>query len=75
MLNLNNISTIKDWFTFFVAIIACIAAAIFWVQTSDDPKFEKIESEIQLLRDDMNKIRDNNNEILRIIGRLEGKLN
>jgi preprotein translocase subunit SecY len=66
---------IKDWFTFFVAIIACIAAAIFWVQTSDDPKFEKIENEIQLLRNDINNIRDNNKEILRIIGRLEGKLN
>jgi len=47
---------------------------IFWVQQADNHKFEHIEREIASLRSDVNKIRDNNNEILRIIGRLEGKL-
>ena len=57
-----------------VAIIATIAGVIFWVQSINDPKFEKIEKEIQTLRDDITQIRTDNNEILRIVGRLEGKL-
>ena len=68
-----NIQSLKDWFTFIVAVVACVAGVIFWVQSSNDPKFSRIESEIQTLRNDIEKIRDNNNEILRIIGRLEGK--
>ncbi len=69
-----NIGTIKDWFTFTVAVIACVSGVIFWVQTSNDPKFAKIESDIQILRGEIKNIRDDNNEILRVIGRLEGKL-
>ena len=72
----NNIDLqgIKEWFTFAVAVIATIGGVIFWVQTINDPKFEEIEKEIQILRNDFSQIRDNNNEILRIVGRLEGKL-
>ena len=69
-----NIQSIKEWFTLTVAIIATIAGVIFWVQTINDPKFEEIDNKIQLLREDVTQIRDNNNEILRIVGRLEGKL-
>ena len=69
-----NVQSLKDWFTFIVAVVACVAGVIFWVQSSNDPKFSKIESEIQTLRHDIEKIRENNNEILRIVGRLEGKL-
>ena len=36
--------------------------------------YEKIEKEIQTLRNDITQIRTDNNEILRIVGRLEGKL-
>ena len=57
-----------------MAIVATIAGVIFWVQSINDPKFEEIEKEIQLLRDDIVQIRVNNNEILRIVGKLEGKL-
>jgi len=70
----NNIDTIKDWFTFIIAVIVCVSGVIFWVQTSNDPKFAKIESDIQVLRGEIKNIRDDNNEILRVIGRLEGKL-
>ena len=43
-------------------------------QTTNDPKFSKIESDIQTLQSEIKNIRDNNNEILRVVGRLEGKL-
>ena len=69
-----SIDTIKDWFTFSIAVIVCVSGVIFWVQTSNDPKFLKIESDIQILRSEIKNIRDDNNEILRVVGRLEGKL-
>lgn len=74
MSNNINVQSIKEWFTLTVAIIATIAGVIFWVQTINDSKFEEIDNKIQLLRDDIVQIRLNNNEILRIVGRLEGKL-
>ena len=64
----------KDWLTFFIAVVACVAGIIFWVKSSNDPRFEKIEKEITILRQDIKNIRVNNSEILRIVGRLEGKL-
>ena len=69
-----DLQAIKDWFTLLVAIIVTIAGVIFWVQSINDPKFEKIEKEIQTLRNDISQILTDNNEILRIVGRLEGKL-
>ena len=69
-----NINTVKDWLTFIIAVVIAIAGLIFWVQNINDPKFEDIEKEIQLLRDDITQIRVDNHEILRIVGRLEGKL-
>jgi hypothetical protein len=70
----SNIQNIKDWFAFAIALVACIAGIIFWVQSSNDPKFAKIESEIRTLRSEVVSIRENNQKILRIVGRLEGKL-
>ena len=69
-----EIGNFKDWLTLLGAGIACIAGVIFWVQSSSDPRFEKIEKEITILRQDVKNIRTNNSEILRIVGRLEGKL-
>tara|TARA_R110000824_G_scaffold344991_3_gene531692 strand:- start:281 stop:499 length:219 start_codon:yes stop_codon:yes gene_type:complete len=69
-----NVDNLKDWFTFVVAVIACVAGVIFWVQSSNNPRFEKLEEEITILRQDIKSIRVNNSEILRIVGRLEGKL-
>ena len=74
MANNINISTVKDWLTFIIAVVIAIAGVIFWVQNINDPKFEEIEKEIQFLRDDITQIRIDNHEILRIVGRLEGKL-
>jgi len=69
-----SIQHIKDWFVFMTAVIACVAGVIFWVQSSNDPKFEELENQISILRSDMQKIREDNHQILRIVGRLEGKL-
>ena len=74
MSNNIDVQTIKEWFTLTVAIIATIVGVIFWVQTINDPKFNEIEKKIETMRDDITQIRLNNNEILRIVGRLEGKL-
>ena len=69
-----DIQTLKDWMTFIIAVIVGVAGVIFWVQSINDPKFEEIENKIQLLRSDIVQIRENNGEILRIVGRLEGKM-
>ena len=69
-----NVQDIKEWLTVVVGIVATVAGVIFWVQSINEPKFNKIEKEIQVLRQDITQIRVNNNEILRIVGRLEGKL-
>ena len=69
-----NVGNLKDWLTFIGAVIACVAGVIFWVQSSNNPRFEKIEQEITILRQDIKNIRAGNSEILRIVGRLEGKL-
>ena len=69
-----NINSLKEWLTFFAGIIACVAGIIFWVQSSNNPRFEHIENEISILRQDIKNIRIDNSEILRIVGRLEGKL-
>jgi len=65
---------LKDWFTFIVAVVACVSGIIFWVQSADNPRFEKIEQDIGVLRQDIKSIRSDNTEILRLIGRLEGKI-
>lgn len=67
-----GIQNLKDWFVFIVAVISCVIGTIFWVQSANDSEIARIETEIQSLRDDIDTIRENNNEILRIVGRLEG---
>ena len=67
-------SQIKDWFTFGIAIVAAIASLIFWVQSADNDKIQKIESEVHELQQDMKAINRQNAEILRLIGRIEGAM-
>ena len=67
-------SQIKDWFTFGIAIVAAIASLIFWVQSADNDKIQKIESEVHELQQDMKAINKQNAEILRLIGRIEGSM-
>ena len=67
-----RIEQIKEWFTLMVSVIAVVAGVIFWVQTSIDSKIANIEKDIAELRTDIRKIQEDNHEIIRIMGRLEG---
>ena len=69
-----NIEAVKDWFTLVAAIVTCVAAIIFLIQTSSDTKFDNLQSQVDTLRSDIKSIEKSNNEILRIIGRLEGQI-
>tara|TARA_R100000008_G_C3498057_1_gene122226 strand:- start:346 stop:609 length:264 start_codon:yes stop_codon:yes gene_type:complete len=75
--NNNSISlqSLKEWITLIISVIACVAGVIFWVQSASDAKFERIESQIESLKKDMDQIERDNDKILRVIGRLEGRLN
>ena len=67
-----DIDKIKDWFTFVVAVVTCIAGIIFWVQNTSDDRVSRVESDIASLRADIKEIEADSREILRIVGRLEG---
>ena len=69
-----NLEAVKDWFTLVAAIVTCVAAIIFWIQTSSDTKFDNLQSQVDTLRSDIKSIEKSNSEILRIIGRLEGQI-
>jgi len=70
----DTLKNIKDWFTFAVAVIATVSGVILWIQRADNDKFERIETKIESVEADIDKIREDNVEIIRLIGKLEGKL-
>ena len=74
--NKNSISlqSLKEWITLIIAVIACVAGVIFWVQSASDAKFERVQTQIDSLEKDMDQIESDNDKILRVIGRLEGRL-
>ena len=65
---------VKELFTAVVAVVAAISGVIFWVQHVADEKVQSVQIEIVELKKDIKSIEDNNREILRIVGRLEGTL-
>jgi uncharacterized protein (UPF0335 family) len=70
-----SLSQVKDWVTFAIAIMAAVASVIFWVQTADNERIERIEEEVYEVKQDMKEITKQNSEILRLIGRIEGAMN
>lgn len=74
--NQNNldVKALREYILLVVAIITAIAGIIFWVQNVDKDKINRLERDIELIQADIDKIKDNNTEILRVVGRLEGKL-
>ena len=69
-----SLKSVKDAILFVIAIITCIAGIIFWVQTASDEKIERIERDITAIQSDVKDLQRNTNEILRLVGRLEGKI-
>ena len=65
---------VREWLAFAIAIVATVSGIIFWVQNASAEKFEHIEKEIGALRTDMKGIQNQNGEILRLVGQLEGKI-
>ena len=65
---------VKELFTAVVAVVAAISGVIFWVQHVADEKVQSVQIEIVEMKKDIKSIEDNNREILRIVGRLEGTL-
>ena len=70
----NTFEKLKDVATFVIAIITCIAGVIFWVQSANDDKISHLEHEIAQIRIDVKDLEKNTTEILRVVGRLEGRL-
>ena len=74
MSNEASLSQAKEWVTFVIAIVAAIASVIFWVQSADDDRINRVEGEIKELKQDMKAITKQNSEILRLISRIEGSM-
>tara|TARA_B100000900_G_C20563454_1_gene709956 strand:- start:1354 stop:1578 length:225 start_codon:yes stop_codon:yes gene_type:complete len=70
----NNLNQFKEWFTFAVSVVVAIAGIIFWVQSVDDDRINRIEAEVKELKSDMKEITKQNSKILRLIGRIEGSI-
>jgi len=70
----SSFEKIKDAVTFTIAIITCIAGVIFWVQSANDDKISRLESEISQIRVDVKYLKKNTSEIFRVVGRLEGRM-
>ena len=61
------IKTIREWFSFGVAIITIVVGVIFWVQKSGDGKYKILEQDILELKQDLKEITKQNSEILRLM--------
>lgn len=70
----NPISAAKDWLTFIIAVVAAISGIIFWVQSVGKVDYQRIEKDVAEIKVEMKEIQQQNGEILRLIGQLEGKV-
>ena len=68
-----NLSQVKEWVTFAIAIVAAIASIIFWVQSADNDRIERIEGEVKELKHDMKEITKQNSG--NIVSTVNKKLN
>ena len=70
----NPINVAKDWLTFIIAVVAAISGIIFWVQSVGKVDYQRIEKDVAEIKGEMKEIQQQNGEILRLIGQLEGKV-
>ena len=80
MSNNFNISQFKQYAVLVMSLVSAIVTSIFWVQSYGEDHYyalnsgEYMESEITDMQDDIEKIRDQNIEIILMLGRIEGAL-
>jgi hypothetical protein len=78
--NQNNMSSLKPYAVLFMTLTSAIVSSIFWVQNYGEDHYfplragEHIEEEYKELKDDIEKIRDQNIEIILALGRIEGAI-
>jgi|15BtaG_2_1085339.scaffolds.fasta_scaffold28303_3 hypothetical protein len=78
--NKNNISTLKPYAVLFMTLTSAIVSSIFWVQNYGEDHYyplssgEHIEEEHREIKADIEKIRDQNIEMILMLGRIEGAL-
>ena len=70
----NPIAVAKDWLTFIIAVVAAISGIIFWVQSVGKMDYQRVEKDVAEIKVEMKEIQQQNGEILRLIGQLEGKI-
>ena len=70
----NPIAAAKDWLTFIIAVVAAISGIIFWVQSVGKVDYQRVEKDVAEIKVEMKEIQQQNGEILRLIGQLEGKI-
>lgn len=80
MNNKLNISALKPYAVLFMTLTSAIITSIFWVQNYGESRYypllsgEHIEEDHRELKADIEKIRDQNIEIILSLGRIEGAL-
>ena len=73
-------SFMRMWLPMLIAVISVLLNGVFWVQNTNDEQYyaklsgENLESKVRDLKDDMKIIRDQNDEISVMLGRIEGRL-
>tara|TARA_Y100001970_G_C13947588_1_gene706514 strand:+ start:524 stop:721 length:198 start_codon:yes stop_codon:yes gene_type:complete len=60
--------------TFIIAVVAAISGIIFWVQSVGKVDYQRVERDVAEIKVEMKEIQQQNGEILRLIGQLEGKI-
>lgn len=70
------VKTLGGW---VVALIMMVLGAVFWIQNSGDDKYfpklagENLQAQIQELDEDMDKVQNQNDEMIRILYEMKGE--
>ena len=73
-------SSFKQWVGITLSLIGAVIASIFWIQSYGGAHYyseiagENLEAELQEVKADIRLIRDQNNDIILMLGRIEGRL-
>jgi len=71
---------LKQYFVLSMSLISAAISSIFWVQNYGENHYyplrsgEYVENEIKEIQGEISKIRDQNTEIILMLGRIEGAL-